>query len=198
VKAFRRRLMAVAVALMSAGAVVTAGDRPQQSFVKTWQGRRVIVRRPLFSLVYNERGLLGNTHSGRRDGLTVVTPSEGTYLQFDGRQGRDDVVGRDPQSMVRAVAAAYEGDSLDVRQYRRVEPLLITRYDPGVELVVASVRLDRDTVKLGFVQESGPDGDDAPVTSLTIKWPVPLSKSFSERAIIEQLILPYVNVLPLR
>jgi hypothetical protein len=53
-------------------------------------------------------------------------------------------------------------------------------------------------VKLGFVQESGPDGDDAPVTSLTIKWPVPLSKSFSERAIIEQLILPYVNVLPLR
>jgi hypothetical protein len=108
------------------------------------------------------------------------------------------VVGRDPQSMVRAVAAAYDGDSLDVRQYRRVEPLLIARYDPGVELVVASVRLDRDTVKLGFVQESGPDGDDAPVTSLTIKWPVPLSKSFSERAIIEQLILPYVNVLPLR
>jgi hypothetical protein len=198
VEAFRRRLLALVVVLMSAGTVVTAGDRPQQSFVKAWQGRRVIVRRPLFSLVYNERGLLGNTYSGRRDGLTVVTPSEGTYLQFDGRQGRDDVVGRDPQSMVRAVAAAYEGDSLDVRQYRRVEPLLITRYDPGVELVVASVRLDRDTVKLGFVQESGPDGDDAPVTSLTIKWPVPLSKSFSERAIIEQLILPYVNVLPLR
>lgn len=197
-KAFRRRLIPLVAALMSMASVVAAGDRPQQSFVKTWQGRRVIVRRPLFSLVYNERGLLGNTSTGKRDGLTVVTPSEGMYLQFDGRQGRDDVVGRDPQSMVRAVAAAYEGDSLDVRKYRRVEPLLIARYDPGVELVVVSVRLDRDTVKLGFVQENGPDGADAPVTSLTIKWPVPLSKSFTERAVVEQLILPFVNVLPLR
>jgi len=191
---FRRRQLALVIAFVSAVSGVSAGDRPQESFVKTWQGRRVVVRRTLFSLVYNERGLLGNTYSGKRDGLTVVTPSEGAYLQFDGRQGRDDVVGHDPQGMIRAVAEAYDGDALDVRQYRRVEPLLIARYEPGVELLVDRVRLGRDTVKLSFVQRGGPDGDDVPVTSLTIKWPVPLSKSFSERALIEQLILPYVDV----
>jgi hypothetical protein len=38
-----------------------------------------------------------------------------------------------------------------------------------------TVRMERDTVRLSFLQMAGPDGADDPVTSLTIKWPVPLS-----------------------
>jgi len=178
-------------------AELAAGERPQQAFVRNWEGRRVIVKRALFTLVYNERGLLGNTASGKRDGLIVVTPFEGVYFQFDGRQGRNDVVGRDPQRMVDAVADAYQPDSLDVRSYRKVEPVSIARYDAGVELVVKKVRLDRDTVKLTFVQPTGPDGPDDPVTSLTIKWPMPLSKSFAERDQIERMIRPFVDVTPI-
>ena len=191
-KALCRRLAALVIVTLSAGAALAAAERPQQAFVKNWEGKRVTVKRTLYTLVYNERGLLGNTASGKRDGLIVVTPFQGAYFQFDGRQGREDVVGRDPQRMVDAVADAYQPDSLDVRQYRKVEPVLIARYDAGVELVVKNVRLDHDTVKLTFVQPTGPDGADEPVTSLTIKWPMPLSKSFAERDQIEKLNSSYV------
>ena len=56
--------------------------------------------------------------------------------------------------------------------------------------------MSRDTVRLSFTQPAGPDGADVPVTSLTIKWPMPLSKSFSERDVIEKLINPFVDVKP--
>jgi hypothetical protein len=194
-KSCRCRLAALAIALVSGAAALTAADRPQQAFAKDWEGRHVVVRQTLISLVYNERGLLGNTVSAKRDGLTVVTPSAGMYFQFDGRQGQDDVVGRDAQRIIDAIAVAYRGDTLDVRAYRKIEPLLIARYDVGVELVVRSVRMDRDTVRLVFGQAAGPDRDDAPVTSLTIKWPVPLSRSFSERDVVETLIRPFVEVM---
>jgi hypothetical protein len=72
--------------------------------------------------------------------------------------------------------------------------LLIARFEAGVELVVSSVRLDRDSVKLSLVQAAGPEGPDARVTSLTIKWPVPLSRSFSEREAIETLIRPFIDL----
>ena len=182
------------IALTSAVTVLTAAGHPQQAFAKDWEGKHVVVRQTLFSLVYNERGLLGNTVSAKREGLTVVTPSEGMYFQFDGRQGQDDIVGRDAQHIVDAVAVAYRGNTLDVRSYRKVEPLLIARYDAGVELVVRSVRMERDTVRLSLVQIAGPDSADAPVTSLTIKWPVPLSRSFSERDVVEKLIRPFLDV----
>jgi hypothetical protein len=182
--------------MITGGAGLAAAEHPQQAFVRNWEGKRVIVKRALFTLVYNERGLLGTKVTAKRDGLIVVTPFEGIYFQFDGRQGRDDVVGRDPQRMIGAVADSYEPDSLEVRQYRKVEPVSIARYDAGVELIVKKVRLERDTVRLTFVQPSGPDGADAPVTSLTIKWPMPLSKSFAERDQIERLIHPFVDVTP--
>ena len=193
-KSLRYRLAALVIALASAVTVLTAAGHPQQVFAKDWEGKHVVVRQTLFSLVYNERGLLGNTVSAKREGLTVVTPSEGMYFQFDGRQGQEDIVGRDALRIVDAVAVAYRGDTLDVRSYRKVVPLLIARYDAGVELVVRSVRMDRDTVRLSLVQMAGPDSADAPVTSLTIKWPVPLSKSFSERDVVEQLIRPFLDL----
>jgi hypothetical protein len=183
-----RRLATALVVLQVSAIAAGAADRPQQLFVKEWEGRRVVVTRTLFTLVYNERGLLGNTASGRRDGLTVVTPFEGTFFQFDGRQGRDDVVQRDLRGMVDAVADAYSPDSLDVRKYRKIEPVMIARYDAGVELVVSSVRLSRDGVKVTFALPGDAPSADAAVTSLTVKWPMPLSKSFSEREPIENLI----------
>ena len=199
-KALCRRLaapvsvLAIAITGLTGGAGLAAAEHPQQGFVKYWEGRRVIVKRALFTLVYNERGLLGTRVTAKRDGLIVVTPFDGMYFQFDGRQGRSDVVGRDPQRMIDAVAEAYQPDSLEVRQYQKVEPVSIARYDAGVELVVKKVRLERDTVRLTFVQPSGPDGPDVTVTSLTIKWPVPLSRSFAERVQIEKMIRPFVDV----
>jgi len=195
VTAFRRRLVALIVTLLSLGAVLNAGDKAQDAFVKSWVGSRVIVKRTLFTLVYNEKGVLGNSSGGKREGLTVVTPFDGEHLQFDGRGGRDDVTGQDPRVFVDAVKTAYFIDSTEARSYRTVDPLMVARYDAGVELTVKSVKFGRDTVRLSFVQPAGPDGPDTVVTSLTVKWPMPFSKTFAEREGVEKLILPYVSVV---
>src|SRR5262245_45077900 len=100
---FARRLSASIVAIASIIAIELAAESPQQAILKDWEGQDVVVKRTLFALVYKERGRLGNTSSPRRDGLTVVTPNRVVYFQFDGRQGRDDVIQRDPQKILEAV-----------------------------------------------------------------------------------------------
>ena len=187
----KRALVSSLVAVAAVGPA-TAADNPQQAFIKSWEGRTVVVRNTLYTLVYNERGKLGNVKNGKRDGLLVATPSQGMYFQFDGRQGRDDVVEYDPQRMIAAVSAAYEPDSLELRSYRKVEPVAVNRYDAGVELVVAGVKIDGDVVTLLFAPGGAGRAGDA-VTSLRVKWPMPLSKSLSERDLIENLIARFVN-----
>jgi hypothetical protein len=48
-------------------------------------------------------------------------------------------------------------------------------------------------VKLVFAS-SGIDGEQDQLTSLTVKWPVPLSKSLTERETIENLIRVFVEI----
>jgi hypothetical protein len=175
---------------------VAAADTPQQIFARSWEGKVVVLKQALYTLVYNERGKLGNARNGRRDGLMVATPSSGAYLQFDGRQGKDDVVDKQPQRIFEAVNTAYTPDALDVRAYRKVEPVVIHRYTAGAELVVSRVRVEKDMVRIVFAQSlaDGPEADAA--TSLTIKWPVPFNKSFSERALVEDLLQQFVEIKP--
>jgi hypothetical protein len=184
------RAAAVAASLILA-TVTLAAESPQQAFARRWQGKSVVVKQTLYTLVYNERGKLGNTRNNRRDGLTVITPSDGIYYQFDGRQGRDDVKQRDAARILAAVNAEYEPDSLDVRSYRKVEPIVMNRYDPGVELTIGRVLIDKDIVRVAFVQ--GPAVGEDPLTWLTVKWPVPLSKSLSEADNLEGLIRQFVD-----
>jgi hypothetical protein len=191
---FAWRFAASVVALASITVVELSAESPQQAFVKSWEGQDVVVKQTLYALVYNERGRLGNTHGARRDGLTVVTPSQGMYFQFDGRQGRDEVIQRDPQRILEAVNVEYQGDGLDVRSYRKLEALLLTRYDAGARMIVKSVKIDRDVVRLGLAEVAGSNGEDDLAATLTVKWPVPLSKSFSERGLIETLIRRFIDV----
>jgi hypothetical protein len=168
-----------------------AAESPQQAFVKSWKGQSVVVKKALYSLIYNERGKLGTTRSGQREGLLVVIPLGGEYFQFDGRQGRDTVIANEPEMLVRAVSTAYQPDGLDVRPYRKLEPLAVHRFEPGVELVVSGVRIERDEVKLEFVDS---DGGKELVTSLRMKWPLPISSSFSERASVEDVLRRFLEI----
>jgi len=149
------------------------------------------VKTALYSLLYNERGKLGKTREGLREGVLVATPSQGAFLQFDGRQGRESVVADDPQALVSAVNVAYEADSLDIRPYRKLEPLAVNRFDPGVELVVSGVRVDRDQVKIEFAQ---PGGGKDPITSIRARWPLPLTNAFTERALLENLLRQFIEI----
>jgi len=72
----RRAILSLA-AVAAIGAATASAETPQQAFIRSWEGRSVVVRNTLYTLVYNERGKLGNTRSGKRDGLVVATPSQG-------------------------------------------------------------------------------------------------------------------------
>jgi hypothetical protein len=182
------RTILALLALMSAGATLRA-ETPQQTFTKMWEGRAVTVKATLYSLIYNERGKLGTTRSGLREGLVVATPSQGAYFQFDGRQGRPEVMQRNLEHFVAAVNTAYQPDALDVRQYRKLEAVAINRYDPGVELVVSGVRVGRDQITFELAAAIG----EEPVTAVRVKWPLPISKVFNERPLVEGLLEQFVE-----
>ena len=169
--------------LLAAPATAAPDPTPLLQFARAWEHQTVTVKRALYTLVYDERGKLGNTYEGKRDGLTVVTPA-GVSLQFDGRQGRSDVVCANAEDVVEAVRSQYNPDALDLRSYRKLNPIVVHRYDPGVELVVLSARVGRDAIRFGFAVP----GEDVEATSLTVRWTTPFSKSFTEREVVEGLI----------
>jgi hypothetical protein len=82
----RRIFWSLAVLTFFTTAPAAASDNGLQLFAKTWEGRTIVVKHTLYTLVYNERGKLGNTRRNKRAWLVVVTPFSGTYLKFDGRQ----------------------------------------------------------------------------------------------------------------
>jgi hypothetical protein len=178
--------------LVAASTIVTlsAANNPKEDFAASWEGQAVVLKQRLHTLAYKERGRFGSA-TDKRDGLFVVTPFNGTYYQFDGRQSKDDLRGADPQRVADGIFAAYAGDALDVRQYAKVEPILLTIYEPGVELVVSSVRIDRDRVRLVFADPRAPE--TIPATSFMIQWPAPFSRTFSERPAIETIIRQYIQ-----
>jgi hypothetical protein len=80
--------------------VTVEADSPQKAFAKAWVGQPVVLKRVLFTLIYNDRGKLGTTRNGQRDGLLVTTPLRGDYFQFDGRHRRETVVANDPDRLI--------------------------------------------------------------------------------------------------
>jgi hypothetical protein len=175
---------------LGSGATTLRADSPQHAFVKAWQGRPVTVKATLYSVIYNERGRFGTSRSGLRQGVIVATPWQGTYFTFDARQGGVDVTRRDLHGFVAAVNAAYESNVLDVRPYRKVEAVAINSFDPGVELRVSDVRVERDQVWFEFATAGEVDA----ATGIRVKWPVPLSKLFSERNLVEALVQRFVEI----
>lgn len=187
------RQFATIVLVVGSLSTITAADTPREAFTRTWVGRTVLLKQALFTLSYDERGVMGQTRRDKRDGLNVVTPFNGSHLQFDGRQKQDDVLESNAQRLVDKVTEAYRGDSLSVRQYQKIQPQLLHRYDPGVELTVSKILIERDFVRLLLVDAKTPFGDE-PATALTVRWPAPFSKSFEESGVIEGLIAQYLQV----
>lgn len=171
-----------------------AADSSREQFLKAWEGKTIVVRQTLYTLVFNERGRLGKTYRNRRAGLIVVTPFNGSYLQFDGRQSQDDIIDQDPQRLVDNIKTTYQSDSLDVRQYQKVEPIVVARYETGTELLVGPIRIDGNILRLSLIDPRSVDDDGQPATEVTVKWPTPLSKSLSERQAIEGLIAQFVRL----
>jgi hypothetical protein len=182
---------AVIAALLFLSTATVSAENNQKTFEKTWVGRHVLVRQPLYSLVYKEHARGGV--KARRDGLTVVSPFGGTYFQFDGRKNVENVSEQNVQKIVASVKLAYQKEKMlqdGVEQV--IDPVMLARYEPGTELIVRAARVNLSTVRIELSMPGESDTD--PATSLTVQWPAPLSKSFSERVGVEGLIEQYLAV----
>jgi len=182
----------LSVLVVAAAISIDAAGPSAKTFVKEWEGRKVVLTQPLYSIVYDERSrfLPSLKKRGKVTGLTVTTPSA-TYYQFEAlRDTEDDIIERDPNRVVSTLRNQYRRSMhLDLGSVQDVEPVMLVRYDPGVELLVEDVEIERDRVRLSFHKERKGDR----LTTLTVKWPVPLSDDFAEGSLIEGLLARFVN-----
>jgi hypothetical protein len=188
------RTAALAILLACLLGATAGADQTRKSFVDRWLGKRVEVKRTLYTLMFNERGRLGKTYRSKREGLMVVTPSAGTYFQFDGRDAEQDIIAREPQQVMDRIGELYRRqESLEIGFYLRIEPLLLVRYEAGGALIVKDVRIDRNRVRFSFgsLSADSPAGELA--TALTIQWPTDLSASLTERPLIDALVRQFVD-----
>ena len=183
------------ILILVAAPPIRAAESQAMSFRREWQGRTVSVQRTLITMVYDERGRVGATYRGKREGLTVTTPTKGYYYVFSGRQSVDDLTDTDADRLVDLVKTRYRRDrNLDSDSIQMVTPLHLIQYVRGIELVVQRVQIERSTVRLELFKT---EPADEFATSLTIQWPTPFSGDFHERAELERVIRGFLNPRPI-
>ena len=189
-----RRVTAVAIVVAASAGELRAADPARKALVDSWRGKRVEIKRTLFTLVFNERGKLGKVHHDKREGLVVVTPSSGTFFQFDGRDGESDIAATDVQQVVDRINESYRRQqALDIGFYLRIEPLIVVRYERRGALVVKDAQIERSRVRLLFGSLASDIPADEIATALTIQWPTDFSPAFTERPLVDGLIRQYVD-----
>jgi hypothetical protein len=189
----RTRLALIGLVALAASVSLHAGERTgKKAFQDAWVGRSVVVARTLYSVVFDERSRVVPifTHRDRVSGLTVITPTGHYYYQFDARRdSEEDIVARDPNDIVSQMKKQYyRSMHLDNGAVQDVEPLMLARYSPGVTFVVRKVQIDRDRVRLYFHK----NGEADLATTLTVKFPTPLSKELTESALVDDAISRFV------
>lgn len=188
-----RGVWILSLVLMAAVPSPAAERQGRKAFAHAWEGRTVVVTRTLYSVVFDERSRLLPivTRRDRVSGLTVVTPAGASYYQFDARRAsEEDIVDRDPDALVSKMRKQYVRTMhLDNGTVQDVEPVMLVRYSPGVAFVVRKVEVERDRVRLSFHKA----GEDDLATTLTVKFPAPLSKELTEAALIDRALGRFVS-----
>ena len=187
-----RVLVALAVVIATTVVTLHGGERSgKKAFLGSWEHRPVVLKRTLYSIIFDERSrvLPLLKHEGRISGLTMATPSD-MYYQFDARRdSEDDIIARDPNRIVSTLREQYRRSThLDIGNVQDVEPVMLVRYEPGVELFVKKVQIERDRVRLLLHKDRKADL----ATTLTVKWPVPLSKELTESSIIDDVLSRFI------
>jgi len=190
----RIRLVLIVCVALAASASLHAAERSgKKAFENAWVGRNVVVKRPLYSLVFDERNrvLPGVKHRERVSGLTVVTPAGSWYYQFDARRdSEEDIIDQEPDSIVSKMRNQYyRTRHLDDGAVKDVEPVMLVRYSPGVAFIVEKVQIERDRVRLHLHK----DGETELATTLAVKFPVPLSSELTEAALIDAALALFVT-----
>jgi hypothetical protein len=191
---FTRRSLATALMMITfAASTVTGGGATANEFTRTWNGRRVLVKSTLYTVLYDEVGRVGVHYNGKQAGLTIATP-EGQYYEFDGPGEDEDVVEQTPDRVVSEMSTRFvRAYHLDIGIVKTITPLSLRQYEPGVVLIVDSIKVERNRVRFAFRRAGDAAADKEFATSLTVEWPVPLSKTLREREGIEGVLQRFVE-----
>jgi hypothetical protein len=187
------RLLPVVLILLATSAfpLDAVAQSGRKAFVGGWENRAVVVKKTLYSIAFDERPryLPFVKREDRIVGLTVATWSD-TYYRFDARRdSEEDIIERDPDRIAAILRTQYyRGLHLDIGNVQDVQPSMLLRYEPGVELVVRKIQFERDYVRLFLHQNR--DSDLA--TTLTVQWPVPLSKELTESSLIDDVLMRFL------
>jgi hypothetical protein len=164
----------------------------KKAFQAAWVGQSVVLKRVLYSVVFDERqrGLPIVKRRDRVTGLTVATPTGTSYYQFEARRDSEtDIIAPEPEGVVSQMRTQYfRSRHLGTGAVHDVEPVMLVQYAAGAALVVGKVQIDRDSVRLYLYPEGAADL----ATTLTIRFPMPLSKELSEAPLIEDAIAQFV------
>jgi hypothetical protein len=197
-RSFTRRVLATALMLTWGASTTTGAGDAFTDFTKTWNGRRVVVRSELYTVLYDEVGRLGRHYRGKRAGLTIATPAD-QYYEFDGPGSDDDIVESTPNGVMSRMSEGFHRSNyLDLSAVKTVTPLVLRQYAPGVTLIVDSVKMEqkRNRIRIEF-RQAGHEQDGV-ATSLTVEWHAPFSDIFREREAIEGVIRRFVHPLQQR
>jgi hypothetical protein len=188
------RLVSILSILLATTAIPrdAAAQSGRKAFVNAWDNRTVVLKKTLYSIAFDERPRFMPVvkRQDRIVGLTVATWSD-TYYRFDARRdSEDDIIERDPDRIAGILRTQYyRGLHLDIGNVQDVEPLMLVRYEPGVKLIVRKIQIERDSVRLFFHRNR--DSDLA--TTLTVQWPVPLSKELTESSLIDDVVMRFLT-----
>jgi len=86
------RQLAAIVLVFGSLSTVTAADLPRDAFTRTWVGRTVRLKQALFTLSYDERGVMGQTRRDKRDhhtGKAVPVPAPCGLLPTQSTEAED-------------------------------------------------------------------------------------------------------------
>jgi hypothetical protein len=188
-----RLVLILYVALAAAASLHAAERSGKKAFQNSSAGPAWLSKRALYSVVFDERSLVLPLlkHRDRVSGLTVATPTGAYYYQFDARRdSEEDIVDRDPDGIVSQMRTLYfRSMHLDNGAVQDIQPLMLVRYSPGVAFIVRKVQIDRDRVRLYFHK----DGEADVATTLTVKFPIPLSKELTESPLIDDALSRFVT-----
>ena len=191
---FTRRSLATALMMITfAASTVTGGGATVNDFTRTWNGRRVLVKSTLYTVLYDEVGRVGIHYNGKQAGLTIATP-EGQYYEFDAPGSDENVVEQTPDRVVSEMSTRFvRAYHLDIGIVKTITPLSLRQYEPGVVLIVDSIKVERNRVRFAFRRGGDAAAPEEFATSLTVEWPLPLSKTFREREGVEGVLRRFVE-----
>lgn len=186
----RSLLTGVAILMALATASPRAAESGRRTFVLAWEHRTVVLTQRLYSLVFDQRSrYLPVTRRNRVVGLTVAGPSDTRYVFESRREDEEDIVERDPETVVDKLRTRYRRSAhLDISTVREIEPVTLMRFDPGVAFIVSDVQMERSRVRLLLRK----DGSGDVSTTLTVQWPAPLSQELTEASLVDDVLARFV------